>query len=69
MLGGKRLIFLGILFQGPQLNTKGELIIENIPTQKKVSSITPMMINLGYYIKATEILSFKEIIQNLILES
>ena len=62
-LGDKRLIFLGVLFQGPQFNAKGELIIENIPTQHKVSSVTPMMINLGYYIKANEVLSFKKIIK------
>lgn len=65
-VGGKRLIFLGILFQGPQFDAKGQLIIENIPTQQKISSVTPMMINLGYYIKATEILAFKAGIQKLI---
>ena len=65
-LGRKRFIFLGVLFQGPQFNAKGEIIIENIPTQQKISSITPMMINLGYYIKATEILAFKPEIGKLI---
>jgi hypothetical protein len=63
-LGAKRIIFLGILFQGPQLNAKGELIVEEIPTQQKVLSITPLMINLGYYIKAIEIFSFKKIIED-----
>jgi len=65
-LDGKRLIFLGVLFQGPQFNAKGKLIIENIPTQQKVLAVTPMMINLGYYIKATEILYFKLEIEKLI---
>jgi len=64
-LGGKRLIFLGILFQGPQFNVKGEMIIENIPTRQKASSLTPTMINLGYYIKATEILAFKAKIEEI----
>ncbi|MFZ2970732.1 MAG: serine protease [Minisyncoccia bacterium] len=68
-LGGKRLIFLGVLFQGPQFNAKGELIIENMPTRQKVSSITPMMINLGYYIKATEILDFRPEIEKLISQN
>jgi len=67
-LGGKRIIFLGVLFQGPQFNAEGELIIKEIPTQQKVSAVTPMMINLGYYIKATEILSFKSEIEKLILK-
>ncbi|MFA5117880.1 MAG: serine protease [Candidatus Omnitrophota bacterium] len=65
-LGGKRLIFLGILFQGPQINAKGELIIEDIPTQQKVASVTPMMINMGYYIKAVEIMAFKTEIQKVL---
>lgn len=60
------MIFLGVLFQGPQFNAKGKLIIENIPTQQKVLAVTPMMINLGYYIKATEILYFKLEIEKLI---
>lgn len=62
-LGAKRLIFLGILFEGPQFNAKGELVVENIPTHQKISSQTPIMINLGYYIKAIELLEFKEIIK------
>ncbi len=65
-LDGKRLIFLGVLFEGPAFNAEGELIIENIPTQQKISSITPMMINLGYYIRAVEILSFKSVIEEII---
>ena len=60
MLGAKRLIFLGILFEGPQINQKGELVVENIPTQQKISALVPSMINLGYYIKSSEVLSFKE---------
>ena len=67
-VGGKRVILLGVLFQGPRLNTKGELIVEDVLTQQKISSLTPMMINLGYYIKANEILAFKPIIKAIILE-
>jgi V8-like Glu-specific endopeptidase len=65
-MGGKRIIFIGILFKGPQFDAKGELIVEDVPIQKKVTSVTPVMINLGYYIKAIEILSFKEEIEMLI---
>ena len=60
ILGGKRVVFLGILYQGPIITSKGDLIIENIPTQQKVSALTPLMINLGYYIKASELLIFKD---------
>ncbi len=62
-LGKNRLIFLGVLFAGPQLSAKGELVIEDVPTHRAVSSITQLMINLGYYIKATEVLSFKKIVE------
>lgn len=65
-LGAKRLFFLGILFEGPQFSVKGELVVENIQTQQKISSQTPIMINLGYYIKSIEILEFKDIISKLI---
>ncbi len=65
-LGVKRLIFLGILSSGPTINTKGELIVENIPTQQKISAFTSIMINLGYYIKATEIFIFKSIIEKIL---
>ena len=56
---GNRIIFLGILYSGPVYNSKGEVIVENIPTQQKLKSVTPQMINLGYYIKSQVILDFK----------
>jgi hypothetical protein len=65
-VGSNRLIFLGILFAGPTTNAEGELIIENIPTQQKILPVTPLMINLGYYIKATELLAFRTLIEKFI---
>lgn len=58
--GAKRLVFLGVLFQGPQFKAKGELVVENIAAKQKISSQTLIMMNLGFYIKAIEILKFKE---------
>ena len=55
---GSRVIFLGILFKGPIYNSEGEIVIKDIPT--RLVSITPQMINLGYYIKSEVILDFKE---------
>ena len=60
---GSRLVFLGVLFEGPQFNAEGKLIIQEIPTGHQVSPLTPIMINLGYYIKAAEILHFLPIIR------
>lgn len=57
--GTGRLVFLGVLFKGPRINERGDIIVENIPTQQKISTLTPIMMHLGYYIKASEIMSFK----------
>ena len=62
-LGQSRLILIGYLFAGPQYSASGELIVQTIPTQQKISAATKIMVNLGYYIKASEILSFKKQIE------
>jgi hypothetical protein len=59
-LGAKRIVLLGVLFSGPILDAQGNIVIEEIPTQQKISTSTPVMVNLGYYIKAKEILKLKE---------
>lgn len=61
--GKGRLILLGILFAGPQMSSRGSLIVEEIPTNNKQCSITPVMINLGYYIKAKALQEFKGVIK------
>lgn len=60
-LGGSRIIFLGVLFEGAIINQKGNISIEEVPTQQKVVSAMPLMINIGYYIKAKEIFDLKKI--------
>ncbi len=60
--GKSRIILVGILYAGPQYNTQGDLIITTIPTQQKVQASTPIMTNLGYYIKATEFKEFEDYI-------
>lgn len=60
IMGVKRIIMLGILYAGPTLNVEGEIEIQEIPTQQKVVTSTQVMINLGYYIKAKELLLLKE---------
>lgn len=63
---GSRVIFLGILFSGPIYNSEGKIVIREIPTRQEVISLTPQMINLGYYIKSEVILDFKEKIRRII---
>jgi len=64
-IGASRIIFLGILFGGPVYNSEGKIVIKKIPTIQEVISLTPQMINLGYYIKSEVILDFKEIIRKI----
>lgn len=65
-LGQKRLIFLGILFAGPIMNVNGDIVVVDIPTQKKAISNTQTMINLGYYAKSYELLKFRSMIKLLL---
>ena len=64
-LGGKRIIFLGVLFAGPTINLNGEVKIVEIPTKQSVVSEIKSMINLGYYIKAYELFEFEGMIKTI----
>ena len=62
-LGAKRVMLIGILYAGPQYTAEGELRVVNIPTSnQEVISQTPIMTNLGYYIKVSELQEFKDYI-------
>lgn len=61
-IGRNRVIFLGVLFEGPIMNSDGQIVPVDTPTVQQLQSRTPVMINLGYYIKASEILEFKKYI-------
>lgn len=63
--GSSRLILIGILFAGPRYNANGDIVVTTIPTQQKIQTTTPIMTNLGYYIKATELHEFEDYIRNL----
>ena len=63
---GPRFIFLGIQFAGPYYNAEGELRIVNTPTSQNACIVTPTMTNIAYYIKAAEILKFREYIDKVI---
>lgn len=67
-LGKSRLILIGYLFAGPQYTAQGNLIIHTIPTKQKVTTNTPVMANLGYYVKSSEIIEFKSQIQTDLLK-
>lgn len=59
-LGSRRIIFLGILSSGPIMNATGKIEVQEIPTVQQAYSNTKIMINLGYYIKAEELINLLE---------
>jgi hypothetical protein len=56
VMAGQRVAFLGVLHAGPFMNAEGEIIARDIPTNRQIVAQTPVMINLGYVIKASEVL-------------
>jgi hypothetical protein len=52
---GGRLMFLGVLFSAPFVETDGKIVIKQIPTVQQLVPQTPQMMNLGYIIKAREL--------------
>lgn len=62
-LGAKRIILLGILFSSPVHDAEGELIINNEPIQDS-KVFTKTELDLGYYIKSSEINILKAIALN-----
>jgi V8-like Glu-specific endopeptidase len=59
-MGTTRFSLLGILYAGPIFDAKGQIVVKEIPTRQKAFSSTQLMINLGYYIKASEVLELKK---------
>ena len=59
---GNRLFFLGILFSGPRQTNKGTIEVVTIPTSNVPVPVLGININLGYVIKASCLLDFREII-------
>ncbi len=57
---GSRIMLLGILSSGPTMMADGSLEIVDIPTAKVPIARTELMMHLGYYIKARELVVLKQ---------
>ena len=57
---GNRAILLGVLFSGPVLTAEGKIVTKEIPMNQIAVSETNIFINLGYIVKAREILVLME---------
>jgi len=63
---GHRSVFLGVLYAGPIWTAEGEVVIREIPTNKQVLAQIPVMINLGYIVKAKEVLRLAQYVDDLL---
>ena len=61
-----RVVFLGILFEGPRKLEIGELVNVDVKMKQKTVSLTHSLINLGYYIKSYELNEFRERIKKML---
>ena len=63
-MGGVRFKFLGILWGGPTHNVDGEIVAKPIETAVKPVSVTQVMMNLGFCIRASELAGFESVFQS-----
>ena len=56
MTVGTRTVFLGVLFAGPVMNTDGRIEIRTISTRDEPVAVVRLMLNLGYIVKAREVI-------------
>ena len=66
---GTRLMFLGILYAGPQQTVIGEIATKVVPTSVIPVPVSNVMMNLGYAVKSERLLDFKPIIKSKLIEN
>ena len=60
LCAGNRIALLGTLYAGPQHTTTGEIVVINVPTDTKSISIGTIPNNLGYVIRASELIILED---------
>lgn len=55
VVGGGRTILIGVLYAGPQLSVRGEIVARTIPTSQQVGVESMTMMHLGFCIRSTEL--------------
>lgn len=60
--GMSRVMFLGVLYAGPQTTATGQIVIQTVPTALKPIPVVNMMMNLGFCIRGAKILDFEAIL-------
>lgn len=69
LMMGNRLVLLGILFAGPIYDAEGKLEFRQIPTRLEAVPTIPVMMHLGNYIKAKELLVLQHAIEDSLSEA
>ena len=59
-LGGTRIKLLGILWGGPQYTAEGEIRVVPVPSAMQPVALSRIPNNLGYCIKAEQLLEFEK---------
>ena len=67
-VGGSRLALMGVQVAIPIMNAMGTIDVVETPTQQQIISRTEIPTNLAYYIKAEELLWFKNMIEKVVLD-
>jgi hypothetical protein len=65
-MGAMRIKLLGILYAGPVYNAKGDIVVMNQPALAKPTAVSPIPINLGVVIKASQLAAFDTLLQTMI---
>lgn len=61
-----RVLLIGVLYGGPQFTAEGNVIVKEIPMRTTPVAQTRLPVNLGFYIKAREILVLGDELKKLI---
>ena len=62
-LGMSRLMFIGILYAGPQFSATGRIVIAAAPTNMQPIPVVNTMMNLGICVRSSKILDFETMLQ------
>ncbi|MCG8561917.1 MAG: serine protease [Hyphomicrobiales bacterium] len=68
VLGSGRVKLLGVLWGGPKHTARGDIEIVPVPSAVQPIALSPIPINLGYCVKADQLLAFEEYFEALISE-
>jgi len=63
-IGSSRILFLGVLYAGPQFTASGRIVIEAAPTNLRPVPLVDTMMNLGLCVKAAKVLDFETLLQD-----